>query len=88
MTHLISEREVVGVRLLTLELSEGELEVLVSCLNYVRSHVDNQVLEQLTGAYPDEVEAIDEDLRQWLEQPNQKCSLSQRSKRQHNHPIR
>ena len=63
MTQQISEREVVGVRLVTLELSEGELEVLTSCLNYVLDHVDHQHLERVTGAYPNEVMAIRDDLR-------------------------
>jgi hypothetical protein len=66
MAEQISEREVGGIRLVTLELSEGELQVLTSCLNYVLDQVDHKVLEQLTGAYPDEVIAIHDDLRQLL----------------------
>ncbi|MCE7981075.1 MAG: hypothetical protein DYG89_07785 [Caldilinea sp. CFX5] len=68
MAAQISEREVVGVRLLTLELSEGELEVLTSCVNYVLGHVEHKTLERLTGAYPDEVTAIRDDLRQLLQE--------------------
>lgn len=64
MAEQISEREVVGVRLVTIELSEGELEVLTSCLNYVLKYVDDKAMERLTGAYTDEVEAIRDDLRQ------------------------
>ena len=66
MAEQISEREVVGVRLVTLELSEGELEVLANCVNYVLGHVEQKALERLTGAYPDEVAAIRDDLRQLL----------------------
>lgn len=68
MAAQISEREVVGVRLVTLELSEGELEVLTSCINYVLGHVEHKTLERLTGAYPDEVTAIRDDLRQLLDE--------------------
>lgn len=66
MAEQISEREVVGVRLVTLELSEGELEVLANCVNYVLGHIEHKALERLTGAYPDEVAAIRDDLRQLL----------------------
>lgn len=66
MAAQISEREVVGVRLVTLELSEGELEVLANCVNYVLGHVEHKALERLTGAYPGEVAAIRDDLRQLL----------------------
>jgi len=68
MAAQISEREVVGVRLVTLELSEGELEVLANCVNYVLGHVEHKALERLTGAYPDEVAAIHDDLRQLLQE--------------------
>lgn len=68
MAAQISEREVVGVRLVTLELSEGELEVLTSCVNYVLGHVEHKILERLTGAYPDEVAAIRDDLHQLLQE--------------------
>lgn len=66
MAEQISEREVVGVRLVTLELSEGELEVLANCVNYVLGHVEHKALERLTGAYPDEVAAIRDDLTHLL----------------------
>lgn len=66
MAEQISEREAVGVRLVTLELSEGELEVLANCVNYMLGHVEHKALERLTGAYPDEVAAIRDDLRQLL----------------------
>jgi len=68
MAEQISEREIVGVRLVTLELSAGELEVLTSCLTYVLDHVDQKVLEQLTGAYSDEVAAIRDDLCQLFDE--------------------
>lgn len=66
MAAQISEREVVGVRLVTLEVSEDELEVLANCVNYVLGHVEHKALERLTGAYPGEVAAIRDDLRQLL----------------------
>ncbi|MEZ4734153.1 MAG: hypothetical protein R3E79_44230 [Caldilineaceae bacterium] len=51
---------------MTLELSEGELEVLANCVNYVLGHVEHKALERLTGAYSDEVAAIRDDLHQLL----------------------
>lgn len=68
MAAQISEREVIGVRLVTLELSEGELEVLANCVNYVLGHVEHKALERLTGAYHGEVAAIRDDLRQLLQE--------------------
>lgn len=68
MAERIAAREVIGVRLVTLELSEGELEVLASCVNYVLGHVEHKALERLTGAYPSEVAAIRDDLRQLLDE--------------------
>ena len=67
MAKLLSEREVVSVRLLTLEISEDELAVYEAALNYLLDHASDEFIDQVVGAYPDEVAAIRDDLHQWLD---------------------
>jgi hypothetical protein len=71
MTKLLSEREVGGVPLLTVELSEGEAEVLLSVLDHFLAHITHSDIESLTGAYPDEVRGIRDDIYHLLGQPEQ-----------------
>lgn len=66
MAKLLSEREVVSVRLLTLEISEDELAVYEAALNYLLNHANDAVIDRIVGAYPDEVAAIRDDLHQLL----------------------
>ena len=66
MTQLLSEREVGGIPLLTVEMSEGEAEVILAALEHFLSHVDPISLESLTGAYPDEVTGLRNDLHDLL----------------------
>lgn len=54
--------------MLTVELSEGEVEVLLGALDHFLLHVEPDIIESLTGAYPDEVVAIRDDIRSWLEE--------------------
>ena len=65
---VIHEREVGGFPLLTVEMSEGEVEVLLGALDYLLAHVVPNQIESITGAYPDEVAAIRDDIRSWLDQ--------------------
>ncbi|MFQ5341919.1 MAG: hypothetical protein ACE5F6_10285 [Anaerolineae bacterium] len=67
MVKQISEREETNVRLLTVEISEDELAVWVTCLNYVLDRSDNETLERVCGAYRDEVEGMRDDLTQLLD---------------------
>lgn len=67
MAELISKREDASIQLLTFDLSSGEVEAIVACLNYVLTHTDDEQLEQLTGAYRDELEAIRDDMSKILE---------------------
>jgi hypothetical protein len=66
MAEFIAEREEASIRLLTFEFSDGVLEALVACVDYVLDHADDQLLEQLTGAYRDELEAIRDNLSAFL----------------------
>lgn len=68
MTQLLSEREVGGIPLLAIEMSEGEAEVLLAALEHFLSHIDQSVIESLTGAYPDEVMGLRDDLQDLLKQ--------------------
>jgi predicted RNA-binding protein len=67
MAKYISELEIASVRLLTLELSEDEVAALIACMNHVLSHAGERVIEQVIGAYRDELEAIRDDLSDYLE---------------------
>ncbi|MCB0107697.1 MAG: hypothetical protein KDE53_17370 [Caldilineaceae bacterium] len=55
---LLSDREIGDVPLLTVEMSEGEAEVLLGALDYFLAHVAQSDIESLTGAYPDEVKGM------------------------------
>ena len=68
MAKQISEREVGGVPLLTVEMSAGEVEVLLGALDYLLAHVVPNQIDSITGAYPDEVMALYDDIRRWLDQ--------------------
>ncbi|MEW5988666.1 MAG: hypothetical protein AB1791_18720 [Chloroflexota bacterium] len=62
MAKVISEREESSVRLLRLEVTEDELALLVACLDFTMDEGDDEILENICGAYRDEVEGIREDL--------------------------
>lgn len=68
MAKLLSERAVVSVRLLTLEISEDELAVYEAALNYLLDHASDTEIDQVAGAYPDEVAAIRDDLHQLIDE--------------------
>jgi hypothetical protein len=67
MAELISERIVSSVRLLTVELSEDEVDVYITCLNYILEHYDDEAVERICGAHRDEVEGMRDDLVQLLD---------------------
>ena len=67
MAAYISEREVASVRLLTLEISEDELGVYKACLDYILSHYDNEVIENIFGALREEIEGMLDDLTEVTE---------------------
>lgn len=62
MARLISEREDTSIRLLTLEVTEGEAGVYALCMKYLLNHLRAEEIERVTGAYQDEVEGMLEDL--------------------------
>lgn len=62
MAEHISEKSVASVRLLTLEISEDELAVYVAGLNRLLEQCDDEILEQVSGALRDEIEAMRDDL--------------------------
>ncbi|MBX2999697.1 MAG: hypothetical protein KF893_14355 [Caldilineaceae bacterium] len=62
MARLVSEREESSIRLLTLEVSEGEAGVYALCMKYLLNHLSAKEIERITGAYQDEVEGMLEDL--------------------------
>lgn len=77
MAKLLSEREVVSVRLLTLEISEDELAVYKAALDYLLDHASDTEIDQVVGAYPDEVAAIRDDLCQWVDEATSQTTEEQ-----------
>jgi hypothetical protein len=76
MAKKLSEREVVSVRLLVLELSEDELTVLAAALTTLLKQRDDRAIEAQSGASRDEVEAILQDLDTFLKQPTRQSLTS------------
>ena len=68
MAEQLSKREISGIHLSTLELSSGEIEAIVASLSYVLNQLPDESIEELTGAYRDELEAICNDLRLCLDE--------------------
>ena len=62
MARLVSEREETSIRLLTLEMSEGEVVTYALAMKYLLEHLEPHTVEKITGAYRDEVEGMLEDL--------------------------
>lgn len=64
---LLKVVEVSSIQLLDLRLSEGELMVYESCIDYVLGHCGDEELVKVTGcADRDELTAFREDLRDLL----------------------
>jgi len=70
MAKRISEQEVAGVRLLALELSEDEIMVLAAALTSLFQELNDSAIEAKSGVSRDEVEAILQDLRTFLQPPS------------------
>ena len=68
MARLISERDVVGIRLLTLEISDGEAFTYIQALKHTLETLELEGVEALTGAYVEEVEGMLEDLLSMTDQ--------------------
>ena len=62
MARLVSEREETSIRLLTLEMSEGEVVTYALAMKHLLEHLEPHTVEKITGAYRDEVEGMLEDL--------------------------
>ena len=69
MAKKLAEHEVASVRLLTLELSEDEMTVLIAALTALLQGGDDSTIEAKTSASRDEVEAIVQDLHAFLTIP-------------------
>ncbi|HRJ44062.1 MAG: hypothetical protein KJZ86_07790 [Caldilineaceae bacterium] len=68
MARLISERNVVGIRLLTLEISDGEAFTYIQTLKHTLETLEPKGVEALTGAFVEEVEGMLEDLLSMTDQ--------------------
>jgi hypothetical protein len=62
MAKLIADRQIASVLLLTLEISESELEVYVAAMNYLLHHADDETLGRVCGAERGEVKSMLDDL--------------------------
>ena len=66
MAKLTSHREVASVHLYSLEVSESEMEVYVECMNFLLRSASADQVEEISGATPDELEAMRDDLVEML----------------------
>lgn len=62
MANLIADREVASVLLLTLEISESELEVYAAAMNYLLHNTDDETIYRICGAERGEVAEMLDDL--------------------------
>lgn len=62
MARILTERDESGIRLLTLEASEGELLTYALALRHLLGTLAPDTVEEVTGAYVDEVEGFLSDL--------------------------
>ena len=62
----ISEQIESSVRLLTLELSEDEVAVLLASVEYFLEHADEAALELIAGAERSEIEGTRDDMAELL----------------------
>ena len=69
MAELIGEREIAGVHLIDMALSEDEIEALVTALNIILESHDDQMLDNAFGADRDEIEGILHDLERVIAIP-------------------
>jgi len=56
--EILKIREMASVKTLDIEISEDELDVYEKCLNYVLQRCSSNDIEQVSGATPEELEAI------------------------------
>jgi hypothetical protein len=76
MARLISEREDTSIRLLTLEVTEGEAGVYALCMKYLLNHLSVEEIERITGAYQDEVEGMLVDLLGYIDMDEIEADLA------------
>jgi hypothetical protein len=67
MAKLIADREIASVLLLTLEISESELEVYVAAMNYLLQNADDESLYRICGAERGEVSEMLDSLTELIE---------------------
>jgi len=56
--EILKIREIASVNVLDVEISEDELDVYEKCLHHVLQHCSSEDIKQVTGATPEELEAI------------------------------
>ncbi len=60
--EILNVIEVASVKLMEIEISEDELDVYESCLNYVLQNCSPREIEYICGATKDELEGMQENL--------------------------
>lgn len=76
MARLVSEREETSIRLLTLEVTEGEASVYALCMKYLLNRLSAEEIERVTGAYQDEVEGMLADLTDHIDMDEIEADLA------------
>jgi len=64
--ELIKWREIAGVKIFEIEVSEDELDVYEKCMRYIHANLNNVEIEKISGAYPDELLGIYDQLTHLL----------------------
>jgi len=66
--NLLSKREIVGVQLFTVEISESELDTYRRLLWHVLKNLDAKEVERLFGDEPEELEGLLDDIENIMEE--------------------
>jgi len=62
----ITSKIIAGVKLFEIEVSEDELDVYERCMKFVYNNLSPEEAERITGAFPDELLSICEQLTDLL----------------------
>jgi len=74
--EILNVIEVASVKLMNVEISEDELDVYESCLNYVLQSCSTREIENICGATKDELEGMQENLAALLRKYTEPLSAS------------
>ena len=65
--ELLDKKEVASVKIFSVEVTEDELDVYGKCMKYVLDNVPSDKIEEICGAYDDELLSMYEDISNLLD---------------------